>query len=119
MRVIFMGASEFAVPTLFEISKRGHLVIAAYTRTPTPGGRRGFKTRKTPVHVAAESLGIPVFTPLTFREVEAQDFFRGHAADIAVVVAYGLLLPTPVLDAPNLGCMNLPAYLLPRWRGAA
>jgi methionyl-tRNA formyltransferase len=113
-----MGASEFAVPTMFEIF-RGHHVVAVYTRMPTPGGRRGFATRKTPVHAAAESLGIPVFTPRTLRDVEAQEVFRSHASDVAVVIAYGLLLPIQVLEAPKLGCMNLHPSLLPRWRGAA
>ena len=119
MRIIFMGAAQFAVPTLCEIFRRGHAIVAAYTRAPTPGGRRGLAIRKTPVHLVAESLGVPVFTPRTLRDAEAQDIFRRHDADIAVVVAYGLLLPVPVLDAPKQGCVNLHASLLPRWRGAA
>jgi methionyl-tRNA formyltransferase len=119
MRIIFMGAPEFAVPTISEIFNRGHNVVAVYTRAPTPGGRRGLVTTKTPVHVAAESLGIPVFTPPTLRDAETQTVFRDHAADIAVVVAYGLLLPAPILEAPKFGCVNLHASLLPRWRGAA
>lgn len=119
MRIIFMGAPEFAVPTLQEVVSNGHVVIAAYTRAPKPGGRRGLETKKTPVHNAAESLDIPVFTPQTLRDEDAQATFRSHTAEIGLVVAYGLLLPTAILQAPKLGCLNLHASLLPRWRGAA
>ena len=114
-----MGAPEFAVPTMTEIVAEGHVIAAVYTRAPKPGGRRGMGTKRTPVHEAANSLGIPVFTPATLSNASALEVFRGHAADLAVVVAYGLLLPAPVLEAPRLGCVNLHASLLPRWRGAA
>lgn len=114
-----MGTPEFAVPTLLEIMKHGHLLVAVYTRAPARGGRRGLEIRKTPVHLAAESFGIPIYTPTTLRDVEAQKTFSSLAADVAVVAAYGLLLPIPILEAPRLGCLNLHASLLPRWRGAA
>jgi methionyl-tRNA formyltransferase len=119
MRIVFMGTPEFAVPTLLEITKGGYEVVAVYTRAPAAGGRRGLEIRKTPVHVAAESLGISIFTPTTLRDVEAHRTFGNLAADVAVVAAYGLMLPAPVLRAPRLGCLNLHASLLPRWRGAA
>lgn len=114
-----MGTSEFAVPTMLEIVKGGHALVATYTRAPAAGGRRGLELNKTPVHVAADSIGIPVFTPTTLRTAEAEDVYNRHAADVAVVAAYGLLLPIPILKAPRLGCVNLHASLLPRWRGAA
>jgi methionyl-tRNA formyltransferase len=119
MRIVFMGTPEFSVPTLLEIMKNGHLIAAVYTRAPARGGRRGLQIRKTPVHLAADSLGIPIFTPTTLQSVEAQTTFSSLAADAAVVAAFGLLLPTPILRAPRLGCLNLHASLLPRWRGAA
>ena len=119
MRIVFMGTSEFAVPTMLEIVKRGHTLVAAYTRAPAAGGRRGLELKKSPVHVAADSIGIPVFTPTTLRTAEAEDDYYPHAADVAVIAAYGLLLPIPILEAPRLGCVNLHASLLPRWRGAA
>ena len=119
MRIIFMGTPEFAVPALFEILKSGQAIIAVYTRAPARSGRRGLEVRKTPVHIAADSFGIPVLTPTTLRDAETQEAFSALAADVAVVVAYGLLLPVPILDAPRLGCLNLHASLLPRWRGAA
>ena len=119
MRIVFMGAPEFAVPTLCEIVSEGHAVAAVYTRGPKPGGRRGLEIKKTPVQAAAESLRIPVYTPATLKSEDVQDVFRDHAADVAVVVAYGILLPTPILEAPKHGCLNLHASLLPRWRGAA
>jgi methionyl-tRNA formyltransferase len=119
MRIVFMGAPKFAVPTMKKIIGDGHVVVAVYSRAPKPGGRRGLELRRTPVHEAAESLGISVFTPTTLSDTDAQRVFRGHAADVAVVVAYGLLLPVPILEAPTLGCVNLHASLLPRWRGAA
>ncbi len=118
MRVVFMGTPEFAVPTLIEIVGQGHEVVAVYTRAPKPAGR-GQAERKSPVHLAAEGFGIPVFTPRTLRDDAAQLVFAGHGADVAVVVAYGLILPKPILDAPRLGCLNLHGSLLPRWRGAA
>src|SRR5271165_3524628 len=119
MRIVFMGTPEFAVPTLLEIVNNGHLLVAVYTRAPARGGRRGLAIRKTPVHLAADSFGIPVFTPTTLRDAEAQTTFRSLAADVGIVAAYGLLLPVPILKAPRLGCLNLHASLLPRWRGAA
>ena len=118
MRIIFMGTPEFAVPTLHEIVSAGHEIVAVYTRAPKPAGR-GQAERKSPVHETAESLGIPVFTPKSLRGEAEQMLFSAHEADVAVVVAYGLLLPKPILDAPRLGCLNLHGSLLPRWRGAA
>lgn len=119
MRIVFMGAPEFAVPTMKEIVAEGHVIAAVYTRAPKPGGRRGMETKRTPVHEAADSLGIPALTPSTLSDAGTVAVFRGHAADLAVVVAYGLLLPTSILEAPRLGCVNLHASMLPRWRGAA
>jgi methionyl-tRNA formyltransferase len=118
MRIVFMGTPEFSVPTLTEIVSAGQEVVAVYTRAPKPAGR-GQAERKSPVHEAAEGFGIPVFTPRTLKAEAEQILFAGHDADVAVVVAYGLLLPRPVLDAPRLGCLNLHGSLLPRWRGAA
>src|SRR5690606_19946227 len=118
MRIVFMGTPEFAVPTLTEIVARGHEVVAVYTRAPRPAGR-GQAERKSPVHLAAEGFGIPVFTPRSLKGVAEQAVFAGHAADVAVVVAYGLILPPPILEAPVHGCLNLHGSLLPRWRGAA
>ena len=114
-----MGTPEFAVPTLMEISKSGRVPVAVYTRAPARGGRRGLEIRRTPVHSAADSLGIPVLTPTSFRDVKTQNAFNSLAADVAIVAAYGLLLPIPILESPRLGCMNLHPSLLPRWRGAA
>jgi methionyl-tRNA formyltransferase len=118
LRLVFMGTPEFAVPTLLEIVGRGHDVAAVYTRAPKPG-RRGLELQPTPVEREARRFGLPVLTPATLRTEEAQDAFRAHKADAAVVVAYGLILTKPVLDAAPLGCFNLHASLLPRWRGAA
>jgi methionyl-tRNA formyltransferase len=118
MRIVFMGTPEFAVPTLSELVARGHQVVAVYTRAPKPAGR-GQAERKSPVHLAAEGFGIPVFTPKTLSDTAAQAVFASHGADVGVVVAYGLILPKPILDAPELGCLNLHGSLLPRWRGAA
>ncbi len=118
MRIVFMGTPEFAVPTLQQIADSGHELVAAYTRAPKPAGR-GQAERKSPVHEAAEALGIPVFTPKSLRGGAEQMLFAAHDADVAVIVAYGLLLPKPILDAPRLGCLNLHGSLLPRWRGAA
>jgi methionyl-tRNA formyltransferase len=119
MRVIFMGSPEFAVPTLLEMSKSGHVPVAVYTRAPARSGRRGLEMRRTPVHLAADSLGVPVFTPSSLRDVEVQKTFNTLAADVVVVAAYGLILPISILTAPRLACLNLHASLLPRWRGAA
>jgi methionyl-tRNA formyltransferase len=118
MRIIFMGTPEFSVPTLTEIVSSGHEVVAVYTRAPKPAGR-GQEERKSPVHLAAEGFGIPVFTPKSLRGEAEQLVFASHGAELGVVVAYGLLLPKPILDAPELGCLNLHGSLLPRWRGAA
>jgi methionyl-tRNA formyltransferase len=118
MRIVFMGTPDFAVPTLTEIVGQGHEVAAVYTRAPKPAGR-GQAERKSAVHETAEGFGIPVFTPRTLRDEAAQLVFASHEADVGVVVAYGLILPKPVLDVPRLGCLNLHGSLLPRWRGAA
>jgi methionyl-tRNA formyltransferase len=119
MRIVFMGTPEFAIPTLLEISRSALVPVAVYTRAPAQRGRRGFELRKAPVHLAADSLGIPVFTPTSLRDAETQRQFENQAADLALVIAYGLLLPVPILEMPRLGCLNLHASLLPRWRGAA
>jgi methionyl-tRNA formyltransferase len=118
MRIVFMGSPSFAVPTLRKIVSKNH-VVAAYTRAPKPGGRRGLGATKTPVHDAAESLGIPVFTSRTLKDATEQAIFRSHEADVGLVVAFGLLLPSAILEAPKYGCLNLHPSLLPRWRGAA
>jgi methionyl-tRNA formyltransferase len=118
LRLIFMGTPEFAVPTLLELVAHGHEIAAVYTRAAKPAGR-GMKQQPTPVEQEARRLGIPVMTPTTLRTPEALEQFRAHDADVAVVVAYGMILPQAILDAPKLGCFNLHASLLPRWRGAA
>jgi methionyl-tRNA formyltransferase len=118
MRLIFMGTPDFAVPTLVELAARGHEIAAVYTRAPKPA-RRGMELQITPVEREARRLGLPVLTPPTLKDEAAQAAFRAHNADAAVVVAYGLILPKPVLDAPKLGSFNVHASLLPRWRGAA
>lgn len=117
MRVIFMGTPDFSVPALRAIAAR-HDVAAVYSQPPRAAGR-GQKPRPSPVHRAAETLGIPVRTPERLKSPEEQAAFAAVGADVAVVVAYGLILPQPVLDAPRLGCLNIHASLLPRWRGAA
>jgi len=113
-----MGTPAFSCPTLSEIIGQGHEVVACYTREPAPAGR-GMVLRNSPVHDMALRFGIPVFTPATLRTEEAAALFASHDADVAVVVAYGKLLPKAVLEAPMLGCLNLHGSLLPRWRGAA
>jgi methionyl-tRNA formyltransferase len=118
LKVVFMGTPDFAVPTLAETVGQGHEVVACYTRAPAAAGR-GMERKSSPVQRMAERFGIPVVTPRTLRTDEAAVTFRAHNADIAVVVAYGMILPEPILDAPILGCLNLHASLLPRWRGAA
>lgn len=119
LRIIFMGTPDFSVPTLRALKEAGHEIVAVYTQPPRPGGRRGLDLQKSPVHQAAELLGIPALTPLNFKAPEERARFRAHAADVAVVVAYGLLLPVEVLEGTRLGCYNGHASLLPRWRGAA
>ena len=118
LRLIFMGTPDFAVPTLLELVAHGHEIAAVYTRAAKPAGR-GMKLQLSPVGLEARRLGIAVLTPATLRKPEALEEFRAHNADAAVVVAYGMILPQSILDAPKLGCFNLHASLLPRWRGAA
>src|SRR5215475_15879636 len=98
MRVVFMGAPEFAVPTLLELSRSGHVLVAVYTRAPARAGPRGLEMRKTAVHSAADSLGDPVMTPTSLRDFEVQRVFNDLAADVAIVAAYGLILPTAILE---------------------
>lgn len=119
LRLIFMGTPDFSVSTLLELVAHGHEIVAVYTRAPKPGGRRGLQLQPTPVEEAARKLGVPVLTPKTLKTQEALDAFSAFEADAAVVVAYGMILPQAILDAPKLGCYNLHASLLPRWRGAA
>src|SRR3954454_25400214 len=118
LRLIFMGTPDFAVPTLAAIAAAGHAIAVVYTRAPKPAGR-GMALQPSPVEREARRLGLPVLTPKTLRTPEGEAAFRAHGADAAVVVAYGLILPEPVLDALPLGAFNLHASLLPRWRGAA
>lgn len=119
LRIVFMGTPEFSVPTLSVLAQSGHKIVTVYTQPPRPGGRRGLDLQKSPVHQAAELLGIPVRTPLNFKQEEDRAEFRALDADVAVVVAYGLLLPEAILTGTRLGCYNGHASLLPRWRGAA
>ncbi|MHA6723094.1 methionyl-tRNA formyltransferase [Sphingomonas sp. RS2018] len=119
MRIVFMGTPDFAVPALDALVAAGHDVAAVYTQPPRPGGRRGRALVPSPVQARAEALGIAVRHPVSLRGAEAQVEFAALAADVAVVAAYGLILPQAVLDAPRLGCLNIHASLLPRWRGAA
>jgi methionyl-tRNA formyltransferase len=119
LRLIFMGTPDFAVPTLLALADSGHDIAAVYTRAPKPAGRRGLELQPSPVEREARRLGLPVLTPKTLRDETAQAEFLSANADVAVVVAYGLILPKPVLAAPRLGCFNVHASLLPRWRGAA
>ncbi|HWW48153.1 MAG TPA: methionyl-tRNA formyltransferase [Xanthobacteraceae bacterium] len=118
LRLIFMGTPEFSVGTLLELVAHGHDIAAVYTRAPKPAGR-GMKLQVTPVEREARRLGIPVLTPKTLRTADAAAAMQAFGADAAVVVAYGLILPQDILDTPRLGCFNLHASLLPRWRGAA
>ncbi|MFK4823709.1 methionyl-tRNA formyltransferase [Paenochrobactrum sp. BZR 588] len=119
MRVVFMGTPEFSVPVLTAIIGHGYDVVAVYSQPPRAAGRRGLELTKSPVHQKAEEFGIPVFTPKSLRSEEEQQKFRDLEADVAIVVAYGLLLPLPILEGTRLGCYNGHASLLPRWRGAA
>jgi len=118
LRLVFMGTPDFAVPTLLELVGAGHEIAAVYTRAPQPAGR-GMAPRESPVAREASRFGLPVLTPKTLRDCDAVTAMRAHGADAAVVVAYGLILPKPILDAFPLGSFNLHASLLPRWRGAA
>jgi len=118
LRLIFMGTPDFAVPTLRALHAHGHEIAAVYTRAAKPAGR-GMKLQPTPVEVEARRLGLAVLTPATLKTAQAEAEFRAHGADAAVVVAYGLILPQAILGVPRLGCFNLHASLLPRWRGAA
>jgi methionyl-tRNA formyltransferase len=118
LRIIFMGTPDFAIPTLAEIIGQGHEVVACYTREPKPAGR-GLEPQLSPVHKQAQLFGIPVFTPKTLRTEEAATQFAAHDADVAVVVAYGMILPPAILKIPREGCLNLHGSLLPRWRGGA
>ncbi|MGR9154721.1 methionyl-tRNA formyltransferase [Rhizobium leguminosarum] len=119
LRIIFMGTPEFSVPTLRLLVDAGHRIVAVYTQPPRPGGRRGLDLQKSPVHQAAELLGLPVVTPVNFKDPEERERFRAFNADVGVVVAYGLLLPEAILNGTRDGCYNGHASLLPRWRGAA
>jgi methionyl-tRNA formyltransferase len=119
MRIVFMGTPGFAVPVLDALVEAGHAVVAAYTQPPRPGGRRGRVPVASPVQQRAEALEIEVRSPVRLRGPEEQAAFAALDADVAVVAAYGLILPPPVLDAPRLGCLNVHGSLLPRWRGAA
>ncbi len=118
MRLAFMGSAELAVPALQRLADDGHDIVRVYTQPPRPAGR-GHKVRPTPLHAAADRLGLPVVTPTSLKGKDEQQAFAGLRLDAAVVVAYSLLLPQPILDAPRLGCINIHASLLPRWRGAA
>ena len=118
MRIVFMGTPDFAVPTLLALREAGHDIAAAYTQPPRPAGR-GKQERKSPVHLAAEKLGIPVCHPASLRDLDTQADFLAHEAELGVVVAYGLILPKAILEAPSRGCLNVHASLLPHWRGAA
>nr|WP_295463983.1 methionyl-tRNA formyltransferase [Mesorhizobium sp.] len=119
LRLIFMGTPEFSVPTLRALAAAGHEIVAVYSQPPRPAGRRGLELTPSPVHRAAEALGIEVRTPVSLKGEAEQQAFAALGADAAVVVAYGLLLPKPILDGTRLGCFNGHASLLPRWRGAA
>lgn len=118
LKIVFMGTPEFSVPALEAIVAAGHHVVAVYSQPPRPAGR-GMAERPSPVHAKAASLGIPVHTPRSLKDSEAQSRFKDLGADAAVVIAYGLILPSAVLSAPRLGCFNVHASALPRWRGAA
>jgi len=118
MRIVFMGTPEFAVPTLEALVAARHQIVAVYSQPPRPAGR-GQQVQPSPVQLAAEVLGIPVYTPLSLKRAEEQATFAAHDADVAVVAAYGLILPPAILDAPRLGCLNVHGSLLPEWRGAA
>src|SRR2546421_1827217 len=117
LRLAFMGTPDFAVPTLAELIGASHEIACVYTRAPRRKGR-GLPEDKSPVHKFAQNAGLPVRTPPSLRDAEQQAAFAALDSDAAIIVAYGLLLPKPILAAPRLGCFNLHASLLPRWRGA-
>jgi methionyl-tRNA formyltransferase len=119
LRIVFMGTPDFSVPVLTALIGQGHEIVAVYSQPPRPAGRRGLELTKSPVHEKAEEFGIEVRTPKSLKSAEEQEAFRALEADVAVVVAYGLLLPRPILEGTRLGCYNGHASLLPRWRGAA
>ncbi len=118
MRIVFMGTPDFSVPVLDALVEAGHEIAAVYCQPPRPAGR-GKKDRPTPVHARAEALGLPVRHPVSLKDGTSQAEFAALEAEVAVVVAYGLILPQAILDAPRHGCLNIHASLLPRWRGAA
>ncbi|MGI9399667.1 MAG: methionyl-tRNA formyltransferase, partial [Rhizobiaceae bacterium] len=118
LRIIFMGTPDFSVPVLTALIGQGHEIVAVYSQPPRPAGR-GMEPRKSPVHLKAEEFSLSVFTPSSLRDPIEQEKFAAHNADLAVVVAYGLILPLAILEAPRLGAYNVHASLLPRWRGAA
>ncbi len=119
LRVIFMGTPGFSVPVVEAIHAAGHQVVAVYSQPPRPAGRRGLELVNSAVHQKAEELGLPVRTPKSLKAADEHAMFSSFDADVAVVIAYGLLLPKPILNAPRHGCFNGHASLLPRWRGAA
>ncbi len=118
LRLAFMGTPDFAVPSLAALLDAGHDIAAVYTQPPRPAGR-GHRERCSPVHEVADARGLEVRTPASLKGADEQAAFAALSLDAAIVVAYGLILPKPVLDAPRLGCLNVHASLLPRWRGAA
>ncbi len=119
LRIVFMGTPDFSVPTLNALHRAGHEIVCCYSQPPRPAGRRGLELKPSPVHLAAQALGIETRTPTSLKGEREQAEFARLDADVAVVVAYGLLLPQAILDAPKSGCFNGHASLLPRWRGAA
>lgn len=120
LRVVFMGTPAFAVPALQALlsATQTYQIVAVYTQPPRPKNR-GYQVTKSPIHEVAETLGIPVYTPNSLKSKDAQELFKSHRADVAIVAAYGLILPKAILDIPRLGCVNIHGSLLPRWRGAA
>jgi methionyl-tRNA formyltransferase len=119
MNIVFLGSSTFAIPALESlIHDKSYSIVAVYTQPPRPRGR-GYAVQKCPVHIFAETHGIKVYTPQTLRSQEEQNIFVSHQADLAVVASYGLILPKAILEIPRLGCWNIHASLLPRWRGAS
>ena len=119
LRIIFMGTPDFSVPSLIELIGQGHEIVAVYSQPPRPAGRRGLELKQSPVHEKAEQFGIPVFTPSGLKDETELERFKSLNADVAIVIAYGLILPEGFLQATEYGCFNGHASLLPRWRGAA